>query len=114
MEKATGNLNIKDEYIIYDKHKENLAAEYPPERDASISDDAKLLENFDIEKTEAPISRKVKENEVLGYGKSKSVIIKAVQRSTKKEVAIKEIDKRKKTVAQIEDLRDVIAMYKLA
>jgi len=35
---------------------------------------------------------------VLGYGKSKSVIIKAVQKSTKKEMAIKEIDKRKKTV----------------
>ena len=27
LERATGNFSIKDEYIIYDKHKENLAVE---------------------------------------------------------------------------------------
>lgn len=53
-------------------------------------------------------------NIVIGYGKSKSVIFKAIQKASKKEIAVKEILKKGKTNAQLEDIRDVITMYKIS
>ena len=53
-------------------------------------------------------------NVLIGKGQSGSQIYTALQKSSKKKVAVKEILKKGKTVAQIEDIRDMISMYQLA
>jgi serine/threonine protein kinase len=49
-------------------------------------------------------------DEVLGIGKSDSVICKGVNKLSRQEVAIKIISKKEKTTAEQEDIRDSISI----
>ena len=79
LEQATGSFKIKDHYLIYDTH-------YSVEN-KQMDDDLGFLNqfgsDFDIESEKNPkltteIKKDVKQNEIIGYGKSKSIIVKAI------------------------------------
>ena len=120
-QQATGSYSIRDYYIIYDKHKD---ANFSKNEDAlavkgrrdNLAEDKDGVQQLLDQAVHQGIQKSsaARENGVLGYGRSGSVIIKALQKKDKKELAIKIIPKKGKTTAQIEEIRDIITIYQNA
>ena len=54
------------------------------------------------------------DKELIGTGKSGSIIIKAVHNTSKLEVACKIISKKGKTMSQVDRIRNQVKMYEMA
>jgi len=54
------------------------------------------------------------QNHVLGFGRRDSVVVKGIHKGSKKEVAIKIISKKGKTMTEVDKMREVVKMYQLA
>ena len=58
-----------------------------------------------------PLNNEKLRNPMLGKGRSGSTIVKLIHKQSKKEVAMKEINKKGKTTKEIDKIRHLIEMY---
>ena len=73
-------------------------------------EEIKIGQDHDVDSNENYEDNK---NDIIAHGKN-SVIVPGSHKSSKKEVAIKIIQKKNKSQADIEDIRDCIKMYQIA
>jgi len=73
----------------------------------SMGDDT--MKNYFSSKTTKKYTRRM--NKFLGYGRANSEIVQGLHKQSKKQVAIKIIPKRDRTLTEIDKMREVIKMY---
>jgi serine/threonine protein kinase len=73
--------------------------------------DLKGIEPKGQEFKEAEPTKKEKKNQIIGFGKEGSIIVKSLHKKGNKEIVVKEISKSGKTPNQIDDIRGLIQIY---
>lgn len=132
LQRATGCYDIRDYYIVHDKHEDptrlpalsssqagrdlGMLEEFS-DRDIEANDgtiSAQSKDNFQNSATKSPTTaKKEKKNPILGQSKTGSIVVKIINKLNKNEVAMKEINKKGKRQSEIDKLRRRIRMYQV-